>query len=152
MPSIRRTVSRDDLTKNPKAVWNAYVDLLAMSDSSELNEAQRPAFLVFWYESEVQNGGHLQYFLNRGFGDVDETVQALQLLDAVEQAGILQQAADIWRSKASTAPTSVEEYVDEALEFEFEDLDRRFYECELELSTALENHLTEHESVFIIRE
>jgi hypothetical protein len=58
-------VSRKRLHDDPAAIWNEFVHLLAMSKDSELTEIQRVAHLVFWYEHEVQNGGHLQYFENR---------------------------------------------------------------------------------------
>jgi hypothetical protein len=42
------------------------VNLPSSEDYANLSEERRPAHLVFWYESEVQNGGHLQCFENRG--------------------------------------------------------------------------------------
>jgi hypothetical protein len=42
-----------------------------------LSAEQRPAHLVFWYESEVQNGGHFQYFENRGTEHLAATIEAL---------------------------------------------------------------------------
>ena len=51
----------------------------------DLTPEQRRAHLVFWYESEMQNGGHLQYFENRGAEHLEETVYALGLLGAKGQ-------------------------------------------------------------------
>jgi hypothetical protein len=67
-----RRLTQQQVDAQPFRIWNAYVDLLAMEDYHDLVEQQRPAHLVFWYESEVQNGGHLQYFENR-----QETIDAL---------------------------------------------------------------------------
>jgi hypothetical protein len=61
-----RTLTKGEVEKEPYRVWNAYVDLLAVEDHRDLVPEQRAVYLVFWYESEVQNGGHLQYFENRG--------------------------------------------------------------------------------------
>jgi hypothetical protein len=61
-----RTLTNGEVEREPYRVWNAYVDLLAVEDHRDLVPEQRAAYLVFWYESEVQNGGHLQYFENRG--------------------------------------------------------------------------------------
>lgn len=63
---ITRSLTKQEVEAEPFRVWNAYVDLLAMEKYGALSREQRPAFLVFWYESEVQNGGHFQYFENRG--------------------------------------------------------------------------------------
>jgi hypothetical protein len=49
-------------------------------------QSQRPAHLVFWYESEVQNGGHFQYFTNRSDHHIEETIQSLNALGAHDHA------------------------------------------------------------------
>ena len=61
-------------------IWNAFVNLLSLSDPDELSVVQRQAQLVFWYESEVQNGGYLQYFLNRGTVEAMDAIAALHIL------------------------------------------------------------------------
>lgn len=57
-----RTLMKQELEHSPWLVWNAFVDLLATEKYEDLSPEQRPAHLVFWYESEVQNGGHMQLF------------------------------------------------------------------------------------------
>lgn len=147
----RRQVSQGDLTENSQAVWNAFIDLLAMSNYEDLEDSQRPAHLIFWYESEVQNGGHLQYFLNRGTGHVPETIGSLRAFGALEQARVLERAASLWNAKLRLHPSDIEDYIDEALEFEFEDLDKGFGDCPVDLTTVLERHLSGNESAFIVR-
>src|SRR5260370_42147470 len=61
-----RTLTKQQADAEPFRVWNAYVRLLAGERHEDLSPEQRPAHLVFWYESEVKNGGHLSYFGNRG--------------------------------------------------------------------------------------
>ena len=58
------TLTRGEIEETPGLVWNAFVELVALTKSQDLSEEQRPAHLVFWYDSEVYNGGHLQYFEN----------------------------------------------------------------------------------------
>ena len=151
MPPILRQISRSDLAKEPQAVWNAFIDLIAVSDYEDLQNSQRPAHLIFWYESEVQNGGHLQFFVNRGTERIPETIESLRRLGAMEQAEILERAAALWNSRPRVRPSTVDEFVDEAMELEFEDLDGAFCDCPLELTTVLERHLADNESAFIIR-
>ena len=87
----RKVVSSALLQKNPCAIQNAFVDLVGMMDYDTLLPEQRFAHLAFQYDSEVQNGGHLQYFTNLVLivgsavaeARVKETVQALSHIEAV---------------------------------------------------------------------
>jgi hypothetical protein len=96
---IRRIVSQRELDKEPFQLWNAFVNLLATEAYSDLTIEQRPAHLVFWYESEVQNGGHLQYFENQTIEKclrIDETIAALGKLGANCQLAVLRDASCVW--------------------------------------------------------
>jgi hypothetical protein len=152
MTRNRIVVTKKALEENRYADWNAFVDLLAMTDYDALMPSQRPAHLVFWYESEVQNGGHLQYFHNRGHERGEETIRALDTLGADTQAGILKQALAKWKSTARRPPADVQEYSAIALQGEFDDLDDAFYGCPVQLTELLERHFAEHEADFIVRE
>jgi hypothetical protein len=144
-----RIVTRQKVEAWPLNVWNAYVNLLAMEPYDELTEEQRPAHLVFWYESEVQNGGHLQYFENRGTEHLHETVDALELLGANCQKEILQEAAKLFRGRERLPIASVEDFVAAAHEGEFKAFDRRFYACSPSLPDRLKAHLALHQSWFV---
>lgn len=122
-----------------------------MTDYDDLVPSQRPAHLVFWYESEMQNGGHLQYFTNRSEGG-EETIRSLGVLGADAQAQVLEKALARWRSAARLPPADAQEYVAIALENELEDLDRAFHECPIQLLDVLKRHFAEHEADFIVRE
>ncbi len=52
-------------------------DMCALSDIQDLTPVQRLAHLAYWYMSEVENGGHQQYFLNKVDFEHDEVAQAL---------------------------------------------------------------------------
>jgi hypothetical protein len=144
-----RVVAKQKVDAWPMSVWNAYVDLLAMEPYEELAEDQRPAHLVFWYESEVQNGGHLQFFENRGTGHLSETIDALGLLGANCQRQILREAGDSFTGRERSRIASVEEFVAAARAGEFEVFDRRFYACSPSLQERLEAHLMLHQSRFV---
>jgi hypothetical protein len=132
------------------AVWNAFVELLAMSDVADLGEEQIPAWHTFWYESEVQNGGHLQYFLNRGIPEASRAVIGLKHLGATDFARILSDGLVLWESAERTNPFSPEEYVETALQGEFDELDQRFGSVEPELVKILERHLAENQEFFVV--
>ena len=90
---VRRTVRRVEAEKEPYLLWNAFVDLIAVESYENLSSTQRLAHLVFWYDSEVQNGGHAQYFENRGTDFLGETLAALLALGLACQAEVLRKAA-----------------------------------------------------------
>lgn len=77
---MRRVVSRVAAEREPHLIWNAFVDLVAVEAYEDLTEIQRRAHLVFWYDSEVQNGGHDQYFENCGTQRNGEVIEALERL------------------------------------------------------------------------
>ncbi|MGI9413607.1 MAG: DMP19 family protein, partial [Hyphomicrobiales bacterium] len=122
------------------------------SEYSDLSRAQRPAHLVFWYDSEVQSGGHLQYFLNRGIEHTQETIDALRQLNADLHAGLLEKAAALWNSRTREQPRDVYDYADAARLGEFDELDNAFYSAIVDLAEVLETHLAENEGSFIVRE
>lgn len=149
--SKRAKVTEADINANPHTVWNKFVDLIATSFEHELTPRQRLAQLVFRYESEVQNGGHLQFFLNSAGEDADETVAALDALGAGCQARVLEQAAQVWRSAEREPLSSHNTYSHVASKGEFRGFDAAFSDCPVPLIEVLERHLAEHETEYIVR-
>src|SRR5262245_43340757 len=145
-----RILSKRDADEEPFRVWNAFVDLLAMEDYQDLTPEQRAAHLVFWYESEVQNGGHFQFFENRGTQQLGETIEALGLLGATCQQAVLREAGETWLSRSRPGIETVEEFCATALEGEFEEFDARFHKCVPPLCMKLEEYLNNHRSSFVV--
>jgi hypothetical protein len=135
-------LAKVDVDREPSRIWNAFVDLVGTSDYEVLTPEQRPAHLVFLYESEVQNGGHLQYFENHHGARLDETVAALGLLDAACQQDVLRDAGVAWRSRQRAPLRSVEEYRSDAF-------DHRLSACSPTLTDRLEAYLAAHRSAFV---
>jgi hypothetical protein len=146
---IIHTLSKQAVDAKPYWLWNAFVDLLAMEDYKDLSPIQRAAQLVFWYESEVQNGGHLQFFENRGVDYLEETIQSLGLLGAGCQREVLVTATQLWLSKHRPPKQTVEEYCEVALDREFAELDKLFDQCDPPLQQRLEEYLSNHQSEFV---
>ncbi len=142
-------LSRTQAEKEPHLVWNAFIELLTENDYADLSSEQQPAFLVFWYESEVQNGGHLQYFENRGTKHLDKTIAALGFLGAPCQQQVLEDAASLFLSREHSPISTADEYASIALLDEFGEFDRRFHDCSPSLNQCLERHLQEHQSWFV---
>lgn len=134
------------------AIWNAFVELLAMSEPEELSPSQLPAQRAFWYDSEVQNGGHLQYFLNRGITEAQAAVPDLCDLGATVFSELLREAILIWQERERPAPESAKGYVELALEGEFERIDARYYSLSPPLTEILGEHLNQNQSRYVFVE
>jgi len=122
----------------PDDSWNRFV-LRAIEEAPQI-EAEKPLYALFWYQTEVNNGGHLQYFLNvTEPGEWHIAVDAARSIGQDEVAANLAQSVALWESVDRTAPNSTEQFVDAALEDEFGHFDRKFYELEGPFRQAFEN-------------
>lgn len=148
---LKRIITDKMLIDNPNEKWNQFVDLLAMEDYNNLSEIQKIPKLCFWYDSEVQNGDHLQYFLNQGVSLLNETYDALKKLGACSQSKILSKAIHILHKRGLADIETVEEFVEEAFIMKFDDLDSKYYDCEPTIDELLAKYLLEHEQEFIIK-
>lgn len=148
---LRRVVTKKMLGDNPYEKWNQFIDLLAMEDYNDLTEIQKVAHLCFWYDSEVQNGGHLQYFMNRGTSLLNETAFCLQKLGANPQSEILSKAINIFNSYEINID-SIEDYIEEALDGKFDYIDTEYFSCEPTINDLLEQFLQNYEEKFILIE
>jgi len=60
---MKRPLHKKELTLSEADLrWNQFIQTVCMGDGDNLSPAQRNAFLCFWYDAEVNNGGHGQYF------------------------------------------------------------------------------------------
>ena len=141
---MKRTVERARLQQEPHLVWNAFIDLLAIEAYGDLSPDQRKAHLVFWYDSEVQNGGHGQYFENRGVNRLAETVAALKDLDLACQADVLSRAA---AALAASEPGA--DWADTLPDGLTDELDAAFHRCMPTVTEALEQHLARHTAEYV---
>ena len=122
----------------PDDPWNRFV-LRAVEEAPQI-ESEKPLYALFWYQSEVNNGGHLQYFLNVSEpGEWQMAAGAARGIGQEAVADNLAQAVALWQSADRSAPNTSEEFVDEALEDEFGHFDRKFYELEGPFRQAFEN-------------
>ena len=125
--------------------------MIALSDYKDLSPAQRVAHLVFQYDSEVLNGGHLQYFENVGTSRVEETLSSLEVMGAHHQRDILAETVAIYRkvNPEESKVQSVEEFVELALEGTYSEFDNRYYACNPRIQELLEAYLQAHFDEFI---
>ena len=104
---------------------------------------------MFLVDSEVLNGGHLQYFENRGTIQLNETVNALKIIGANDQAKLLEDAYYIYSGKSRNPINTIEDYVDVAQDGEFNEIDMYFYTCKPQMQDILEEYLNRHKDQFV---
>ena len=145
----RRKVNRREYEEWNGRAWNAFVDLIATDDPNCLTDIQLRAHLIFWYDAEVSNGGHLQYFVNRGVEPVIPTLQAMKDVEMHCHLKVLAGAFEFIRLNPINKIETAEEYVAEALEDRLGQFDAEFYKCEQEPPIILESYLAMHFEEFI---
>ena len=161
MRQVIRRLSRTDVESRPELVWNAFIDILSAEDYDDLSPGQRIPHLVFWYDAEVQNGGHGQYFDNRGLSRAGETVEALRTMGLGCQADVLTAALERRRASSmgqSDAPPSggslrkIEKWLlasnSKTVGFSDPD-DAAYHRCSPTVADALESYLAAHEAEFV---
>ncbi len=146
---IRRKVNRNEYEAESYLAWNAFVDLLAIEDFDDLTEIQRNAFLLFWYDSEVHNGGHFQYFVNSAGNRAKDTILALSTLNMHCLSKVLQQAYDYVSLNPIDEIDSADDFVIQASDVNFRKFDESFYRCGKIPMDYLESYLEKHFEHFI---
>jgi hypothetical protein len=141
---VKRTVEAGAAGREPHLIWNAFIDLIAIEDYGDLSPIQRKAHLVFWYESEVQNGGHGQYFENQGRLRLRETMSALVEMGLSCQAQVLARAADAFDRADAEA-----DWADVLPSGLPEELDEAFHSCTPDVTKALQEHLAAHQTEYV---
>ena len=126
------------------------VDICAMEPLESLTPAQRKAALVFWYQAEVSNGGHFQYFTNSAGVNRLEALQALRDIGAKKAADVLSLAILTVAGSEHSRPSSLEEYVEQEVDCDLRELDAEYYKAaNAEIQAALLHYLRANESQFV---
>ena len=141
-----KELEKSRVDKEPYLVWNAFIELI-VNKPNALSNIQAIAHFAFWYDSEVQNGGHLQYFENmfNRYRDKEDnlvsvTLEALKIIGAKKQSEILSQAAKQYFSTKRKHPSTIKEFVE---------FDKLYYGCSPVMNSYLERYLQTHLSEFI---
>ncbi len=121
-------------------VWNAFVALVSYSGVDELHPAQRDAWWVLTYETEVQSGGHAGFLDRHSGADAERAIDALRALGAAAHAELLQAAV----ARAADAGSGREQRQD------LGDLDRAFAAVSPGLVEVLERLLRDHARDFVV--
>ncbi len=136
-------VSAEEVAKyGPSAKLWALMEHVARDPSNAL-PVLRSIWLIWAYDAEVNNGGHLQYFHNQGLSDVPATVNALREVGAEEHARLLEACWAAVRLAPVSRVGTLEEYAEIARTRSFKAEDRAFYS----LSSAVDMLVQHKEAV-----
>jgi hypothetical protein len=145
----KRKISKDLIGKEFGLIWNAYVDFVCFEEYEDLNEIQKVGKALFWYEAEVMNGGHMQFFLNRGAEELKETVKALKFVAYNEYLPLLEKAEEIYNSLDFSKVEDEESYSEMALEGHFDFCDEQFYQMDRSIEAIQLMFLLDFQQEFI---
>ena len=143
--STKVKISKSAVDEFEGIYWNAFNDVLANSDIEDLNQIMRECHLIYWYASEVCNGGHGQYFDNCSDTVFSDVIGALEKYGAEEHSMILKDAISI-------QPVSFDELTDDEVDKigqKENEFDNRFHNANIDLFDLLEHIQKEHEDEIV---
>ena len=88
-----------EVSAKPHLVWSAFTELLLALPFEKMTKLQRSAHLTLIYDGEVQNGGHLQFFVNSAGRSSHAVAAALDRLSLPAHGKQLRKAHARWLSQ-----------------------------------------------------
>lgn len=146
---IKQILTEKQIIEEPWQVWNSFVDLVSMEQYDDLTPVQKVGSALFWYNSEVQNGGHMQYLINHGISHLKSTINAFETIENNDFTPLLKKAITIYNTLDLSSIANVEDYVEMALQDYFSECDQKFHQIEPSLEDILEEYLRNNQSAFI---
>lgn len=111
--------------------WNRFIDEICMKEHSSLSSCQKAAVLSFWYDTEMNSGGHSGYF------DCYSEVKPEDLIWALNEVGA-KEYIENFRDAVSTGES--DDYIK---------TDETFYSIEPPLANILMKYVEEHKDVIL---
>lgn len=122
-------------------------------DLKSFTEAQRRFLALFWYDSEVCNGGHDQFFSNSTGIVWKDAIECMQMIGASEYADNFQKAVDMFGGKVPFDRAERNAMLDILCEDEnfddFHEIDS-FYYKEENINQLMNEYAKNHASEFVV--
>lgn len=145
-----RSVSRSAHDPHDVFPWNALVDLCAMEPLVACSQIQRKAALLFWYQAEVNNGGHFQYFMNNPEYPHGELLSVLKELGAEHSAAVFTSALRCFEGELPTWTDDPNDYLAQEGSSGMTSLDLEWgSQGDKEVTECLMKLLRTHENEFV---
>ena len=116
-------------------------------DLSKFSIPQRYAFAIEWYITEVNNGGHTQFYDNSTGLVWEDAMKGFQAIGAQKNHEIIKESADRLGGNPSK---NREKRYDQMNEYnpEFDDLDQKYYESEAAMLSKLQQYMRDNAADF----
>jgi hypothetical protein len=98
-------------------------------DLEKFSDPQRYVFAIEWYLSEVNNGGHDQFYFNSTGIVWEDAMKGFQEIGATENYNIIKESADMLGGKPNKDREKRQDELDK-YEPDFSELDDRYYVSE----------------------
>jgi len=121
------------------------VDLIA--------EPRRVVFTVYWFESEINNGGFDQWYLNLSGSTACDAPEALRTLGFESIAGLVERANMVFPNQPPRDRTLRLSQMDDISESDSElwdTLSTEFYESDIDCQSVMIRYILENESHFFL--
>ena len=118
------------------------------SDLAPFTLPQRYVFAIQWYQAEVNNGGHCQFYDNPTGIVWEDAMNGFIAIGAKKNADIIKDSAARMGGKPSKDQVKRQEQMDK-FEQDFDELDTRFYESEEEMTELLFAYIEANSKDFI---
>lgn len=112
--------------------WNRFIDEVCYMDEEELSEIQKKAVRCFWYDAEMNSGGHSGYF------DCYPDTEPKDLISAIEEIG--------YKEIADNYVKALNDGEDDG----WVETDAIFYQFEPSLSDCLEEYVEKNKDFIFI--
>jgi hypothetical protein len=108
-------------------IWNKFIADICTLDIGKLSASQRPAVLSFWYDAEMNSGGHSSWF------DVYPNISNIELINTLNEVKAKQYAANFQNA------------VENGISDDYEETDNTFYNLSPSLTDLIEKYVRAHE-------
>lgn len=123
------------------------------ADLSPFNKTQRLTFAMLWYDAEVNNGGHDQFFFNSTGIVWKDALEGMKMIEAHNMAINFQKAIDMFGVDVPFDRDERGELLDKLYEDDdfpgFEEIDSTYYKGD-DMGSLLDEYVKKHASEFVI--
>lgn len=121
-----------------------------LEDLKQFSEPQKYVFAIEWYMSEVNNGGHDQFYFNSTGIVWEDALKGFKEIGLNDNYEILLESANRLGGYPNKNRMDRQDQLDK-YEPEFDDLDRRLYKSEQNIEEVLLNYIRENKQYFLFK-
>lgn len=124
-------------------------------DLKPFTEAQRKILALFWYDSEVCNGGHDQFFFNSTGIVWKDALECMRMIGAGKYAQNFQKAVDLFGGRIpfdrSERIAALEKLREEEGFDDFEQIDSFYYDDGEDIDQLMNEYVKSHAADFVVK-